>query len=337
MTSAPNLSKVNPSDQSRLFRPNLTGRYRLDAVFAALTWGAIAIALLVLLTLLFDVFSDGLSSLSWGFLTNFPSRKPEKAGLVSALFGTLWILSVVACVSFPIGIGSGIYLEEFSQDKLFAKVTKLLMLWLFPSASWRHGVERFAEKAESFLLQVIEININNLAGVPSIIYGLLGLQVFVRVMEPITGGRSVLAGGLTLSLMVLPIIIVSTREALRTVPDSLRQAGFALGANRWQVLWEQILPLAFPGILTGTILALSRAIGETASQLMIGALTFVATLPEGLRSRFVILPIQIYNWISRPQQEFHNIAAAGIIVLLMVLLLMNATAVLLRNKLQKRI
>lgn len=336
MTSASN-TPTHPSSQDGLFRANLAGRYRIDSLFAATTWSAIIIALIVLMVLLYDVFSDGLGSLSWSFLTNFPSRKPEKAGLVSALFGTLWILSIVAVVSFPIGIGSGIYLEEFSQDKLFAKLTKLMTLRLFPNAAWRQGLERFAENAETLTLQFIEININNLAGVPSIIYGLLGLQVFVRIMEPITGGRSVLAGGLTLSLMVLPIIIVSTREALRTVPDSLRQAGFALGANRWQVLWEQILPLALPGILTGTILALSRAIGETASQLMIGALTFVATLPEGLQSRFVILPIQIYNWISRPQKEFHDIAAAGIIVLLVVLLLMNATAVLLRNKFQKRI
>ncbi|MEM8641564.1 MAG: phosphate ABC transporter permease PstA [Cyanobacteria bacterium P01_G01_bin.54] len=336
MNSASNLPNP-PTRNEGLFRANLAGRYRLDVLFASLTWTAIAIALMVLLVLLYDVFSDGLSSLNWNFLTSFPSRRPEKAGLISALFGSLWILGVVAAVSFPIGIGSGIYLEEFSQDKLFAKVTKLLCLWFFPTASWRYGLEQFAEKVESFVLQFIEVNINNLAGVPSIIYGLLGLQVFVRIMEPITGGRSILAGGLTLSLMVLPIIIVSTREALRTVPDSLRQAGFALGANRWQVLWEQILPLAFPGILTGTILALSRAIGETASQLMIGALTFVATLPDGLRSRFVILPIQIYNWISRPQKEFHDIAAAGIIVLLVVLLLMNATAVLLRNKFQKRI
>ncbi|MGB0560744.1 MAG: PstA family ABC transporter permease [Spirulinaceae cyanobacterium] len=336
MTSTSNLPS-SPSDQSSLFRANLAGRYRLDGLFATTTWVAIAISLMVLLVLLYNVFSDGLGNLTWTFLTSSPHPDPEKAGLMVALFGSLWVLGVVAVVSFPTGIGAGIYLEEFSQDKLLAKAVKLFCLRFFPTASWRYGLERFVEQAESLLLQFIEININNLAGVPSLIYGLLGLQVFVRIMEPITDGRTILSAGLTLSLMVLPIIIVSTREALRTVPDGLRQAGFALGANRWQVLWEQILPLAFPGILTGTILALSRAIGDTASQLMIGALTFVSTLPEGLRSRFVILPIQIYNWISRPQPEFQNIAAAGIIVLLVVLLCMNATAVLLRNKFQKRI
>lgn len=218
---------------------------------------------------------------------------------------------ITAVVSFVTGVGAGIFLEEFA--------------------------------AETWIAKVIEINIGNLAAVPSIIYGLLGLQVFVRLMEPLTGGRTVLAGGLTMSLLILPIIIVATREAFRAVPDSLRQAGMALGATRWQVVREQIFPLAFPGVLTGTILALSRAIGETAPLIAIGALTFIAFLPpvwpiwEGLRTPFTVMPIQIFNWVSRPQSEFHNLAATGIIVLMVVLLLMNTTAVLLRNKLQKTI
>ena len=292
--------RITPSD----FQPNLAGRYKIDQVFQVFVWAAVVIALTVLVVLILDVLFDGLGRVSWDFLTNFPSRKPERAGLFSAFVGTIWVMVVVAAVSFPIGVGAGIFLEEFSEDNWFTKV--------------------------------IEININNLAGVPSIIYGLLGLQVFVRIMQPITGGRSILSGALTLALLILPIIIVSTREALRSVPDSLRMAGFALGANRWQVIWEQIFPIAIPGILTGTILALSRAIGETACLITIGALTFISFLPENLQSPFTVLPIQIYNWVSRPQKGFHDNAAAGIIVLMVVLLIMNATAVLLRNKFQKK-
>jgi phosphate transport system permease protein len=273
------------------------------------------IALLVLAVLIIDVLVDGLPFINWNFLTSFPSRKAEQAGLLSALAGTIWVMLTVAVLAFPIGVGAGIFLEEFAEDNWFTRI--------------------------------IEVNINNLAGVPSIIYGLLGLQVFVRLLGPngwlfeqtgidITGGRSILTGALTLALLVLPIIIVSTREALRSVPDSLRLAGFALGATRWQVVREQILPIATPGILTGTILALSRAIGETAPLITIGALTFISFLPENLQSPFTVLPIQIYNWVSRPQKDFHDLAAGGIIVLLIVLLAMNSTAVLLRNKLQKR-
>ena len=289
--------------KSNLFKPNLAGRYQLDTIFAIASWVAISIAVIVLVVLLVDVCIDGLPRLNWSFITNFPSRKPERAGLLSALAGTIWVMFVVAAVSFPLGVGAGIFLEEFSADSWFT--------------------------------QIIEININNLAGVPSIIYGLLGLQVFVRVMEPLTGGRSILSGALTLALLILPIVIVATRESLRAVPNSLRQAGFALGATRWQVVWEHVLPLALPGILTGTILALSRAIGETAPLITIGALTFISFLPEDLQSPFTVLPIQIYNWVSRPQRGFHENAAAGIIVLMVVLLVMNAGAVLLRNKFQK--
>jgi len=286
------------------FQPRLSQRYRTDLIFQAATWCAVVLSLVVLVALILDVLGDGLPRLDWSFVTSFPSRKADKAGLLSALVGTIWTMITVAVIAFPLGVGAGIYLEEFSSDNWFTRF--------------------------------IEININNLAGVPSIIYGLLGLQVFVRVMEPLTGGRSILSGSLTLALLILPIIIVSTREALRAVPDSLRLAGFALGATRWQVVRDQIMPIAFPGVLTGTILALSRGIGETAPLITIGALTFISFLPDNLQSPFTVLPIQIYNWISRPQKPFHDNAAAGIIVLLVVLLAMNATAVLLRNKLQKR-
>lgn len=291
------------------FKPGLSKRYTVDNIFQFLTWLSVGMAILVLIVLIASVLVDGADRLSWQFLTNFPSRKPEIAGIKSALIGSLWLLAITAIIAFPIGVGAGIFLEEFAPDNWYSRL--------------------------------VEINISNLAAVPSIIYGLLGLQVFVRIMAPITAGRSLLAGALTLALLILPIIIVATREALRSVPGSLRQGGFALGATRWQVVRDLVLPQALPGILTGTILALSRAIGETAPLITIGALTFIAFLPplnnpiEALQTPFTALPIQIYNWVSRPQAEFHTNAAAGILVLLVVLLLMNATAVLLRNRFQK--
>lgn len=283
--------------------PQLAGRYKLDRIFEIAALASIIVGLVVLAVLMFDVLVDGLPRLNWQFISNFASRKPDQAGIKAALFGTIWLLGTTAAIAFPVGVGAGIFLEEFAAD--------------------------------SRLAQLIEINIANLAGVPSIIYGLLGLQVFVRVLEPITKGRTILAGALTLALLILPIIIVATREALRAIPQSLRQAGYALGATRWQTIREQVLPLALPGILTGTILALSRAIGETAPLITIGALTFIAFLPSSLQDSFTALPIQIYNWVSRPQKEFHELAAAGIIVLMIVLLSMNAGAIFLRNKFQK--
>ncbi len=289
--------------QSQTFKQNLSERYTFDRIFAIAAWGATGIAIAILIWLLLTILMDGLGALDWQFITSFTSRKPERAGIIAALAGTLWVMVVVAVVSFPVGVGAGIYLEEFSEDNWFTRL--------------------------------VEINISNLAGVPSIIYGLLGLAAFVRLMQPITGGRSILSGGLTLALLILPIIIVSTREALRAVPDSIRWAGYALGANRWQVVWTHILPMAMPGILTGLILALSRAVGETAPLIAIGAVAFVRTVPESLQSTFTVLPIQIYNWVGRPQQGFHDIAASGIIVLMIVLLAMNATAIYLRNRFQK--
>ena len=291
--------------QESKFKTNLSGRYRLDKLFEVAAWSATAIAVAILAWLLLTILIDGLGTLDWGFITSYPSRKPERAGIIAALWGTAWLMFLVAAFSFPIGVGAAIYLEEFSKDNWFTRL--------------------------------VEINIGNLAGVPSIIYGLLGLAVFVRVFEPITGGRSVLSGSLTLSLLILPVIIVATREALRAVPSSMRLAGYALGATRWQVVWSHVLPQAMPGILTGVILALSRAIGETAPLIAVGAAVFISFTPEGLQSQFTAMPIQIYNWVGRPQEEFHHIAASGIIVLMSMLLIMNAIAIYLRNRFQKEV
>ena len=288
----------------------IRGARRLwDRILGPLSLIATLFGLVVLAVLLIDVFGDGLSSLNWNFLTSFPSRKPEEAGLLSALVGSIWLISLTALISFPVGVSAALYLEEYAVKNRF--------------------------------VAFIEINIANLAGVPSIIYGLLGLELFVRFLFPLTNGRTIISGALTMSLLILPVIIIATREALRAVPDSLRQAGLALGATRWQVVRDHVLPQALPGALTGAILALSRAIGETAPLITIGALTYIAYLPPGnpveaLRTPFTVLPIQIFNWVSRPQAGFHEVAAAGIIVLLVVLLTMNAGAVYLRNRYQRR-
>lgn len=312
MTS--NLQSSAPISESPTFKVNLKARYKVDSFFQALTWLAVTISIVVLAILIIDTFIDGLPRLNsadgiWQFITSYPSRKPEQAGIFAALIGSIWVMVLVAIISFPLGVGAGLFLEEFATDNWFTRI--------------------------------IEINISNLAGVPSIIYGLLGLAAFVRVMNPITGGSSILAGALTLSLLILPIIIVATREALRAVPDSIRLAGFAIGSTRWQVVREHVLPMALPGIMTGMILALSRAIGETAPLIVIGAVGYLRFIPdiskpiEAIRSGFTVMPMQIYNWASRPQEEFHTDAAAGIIILLIVLLTMNSVAIFIRNKLQK--
>jgi phosphate transport system permease protein len=259
------------------------------------------VAILALLVLLTDIFRRGVGALSWEFLTSFPSRFPEQAGIKSALWGSIWLIGLTALFSFPIGVAAAIYLHEFA--------------------------------ANNWLTTIIQTNISNLAGVPSIIYGLLGLELFVRAMQL---ERSIIAGALTMTLLVLPIIIVASQEALRAVPDSIREGSYALGATKVETIWHHVLPLALPGMLTGTILALSRAIGETAPLITIGALTFVAFVPDSLRSPFTVLPIQIFNWVSRPQAGFHERAAAAIIVLLVLLLAMNAAAIYLRNKYQRK-
>ncbi len=273
-----------------------------ERLFIIAAYLALAISLATLAALIIDIFTTGFSRLSWDFITSFPSRKASRAGVYSPLVGTFYMIILTACISFPVGVGAAIYLEEYAK--------------------------------KNFFTSLIEVNIANLAGVPSIIYGLLSLELFVRLMHL---GRSLIAGSLTMVLLILPIIILVSREALRTVPRSIREASFALGASKWQTIWHQVLPLSLPGILTGTILALSRAIGETAPLIMIGALTYIAFLPDGLSSPFTVLPIQIFNWVSRPQHAFAVNAAAAIIVLLVVLLSMNAFAVWLRNRLQKRV
>jgi phosphate transport system permease protein len=305
-TSRPIADLDSPSESN--FNVALPSRHSFDKVFEIATWVATSIGLIVLAALLIDTVVDSLPRLSWGFITSFPSTRAVAAGILPALIGTLWLLVLTTLVAFPLGVGAGIYLEEYAKDNLFTRA--------------------------------IEINISNLAAVPSIIYGLLGLQVFVRWLLPLTGGRSIFAGALTLALLVLPIIIITTRESLRAIPGSLRQAGFALGATRWQVIREHIFPLALPGILTGTILAISRAIGETAPLIVIGAATFITFLPTNLQSKFTALPIQIFNWVSRPvatnpDKNFQFNAAAGIVVLMVVLLGMNSIAIFLRNKFQK--
>lgn len=283
------------------FNPAIRNRKTRGVIFSTLALGSIVIAMFMLSALLIKITVDGVPWLRMTLFTNFPSRFPEESGLRSAIQGTLWLVAITAILAFPVGVGAAIYLEEYAPKN---RVTGL-----------------------------IEINIANLAGVPSIIYGLLGLGLFVRALSL---GRSVLAGALTMTLLILPIIIVSSREAIRAVPQSLRLAAFALGATRWQTVRDHVLPYAMPGILTGTILAMSRAIGETAPLITIGALTFVAFDLRGPLDIFTVLPIQIFNWISLPQKEFHGLAAAGIIILLVVLFSMNATAILLRNRLQKR-
>lgn len=276
-------------------------RRRAERAFRALCTLATAAGLAVLALLLAAVGVAGWRTLTWDFLTGYPSRKPEEAGFLPALVGSAYVVALVALVAFPIGVGAAVYLEEYARP---GRLT-----WL------------------------LELNLANLAAVPSIVYGLLGLGLFVRALGL---GRSVLAGALTLSLLVLPLVIVAAREAIRAVPTSVREAAYALGATRWQVVRHQVLPLALPGILTGTILALARAIGETAPLITIGALTYVAFLPRSAFDPFTVMPIQIFNWISRPQKEFHALAASGILVLLAVMLAFNALAIALRMRLQSR-
>ena len=276
---------------------SLRRRHLTASLFKALCIGFTLFAVSVLGLLIAQVGADGLPWLDAQFLNNFPSRFPEKAGVKSALYGTLWVVSLTALIALPMGVLAAIYLEDYAPA--------------------------------SRLTRVIEVNIANLACVPSIVYGILGLAIFVRFFGL---ERSVLAGAMTMSLLILPVIIISSKEAIRAVPSSIRLAAYAVGATQWQVVRSHVLPAAIPGILTGVILALSRAIGETAPLIMIGALTYVAFTPEGPMDEFTALPIQIFNWASRPQAEFHELAAAGIIVLLAVLLTMNALAVLIRYK-----
>lgn len=274
------------------------------------------------------------SWLSWNFLTKPMSSNPVFAGVRTAMFGTLWLLLLTILIAFPLGLGAAIYLEEYQNDKPFDE---------------RSPLGRTLNTIIKRITGVISTNIYNLSGVPSIIYGMLGLAIFVRALESFTSGRifgatgdatangrTIISAALTMSLLVLPVVIIASQEAIKAVPSSLRQASLGLGATKWQTIWRIVLPNALPGILTGTILAVSRAIGETAPLIVVGASTFIITDPSGLFSKFTVLPIQIYNWTSRPQEEFRAIAAGAIIVLLTLLLTINATAIILRNYLRSK-
>lgn len=287
------------------FKANMSTRYGLDRVFTVVVTAAALVGIVVLAVLLVDVVRDGSSMLSLNFLTSFPSQIfPENGGIYPALVGSLWLLGLTFLISVPLGLGAAVYLEEYAEDTLINRI--------------------------------IEINISNLAGVPSIIYGLLGLGIFVQFLAPITGGGSVLSGALTLSLLILPVIIVATREALRAIPGSIREGGYALGATRWEVIRSHLLPMALPGALTGIILALSRAIGEAAPLLVVGVSLYQTYATAGPFDGYMALPTQIYDWISRPQQIFQDSAAAGIVVIMVVLLLANSVAIVLRNRYQQR-
>ncbi len=283
------------------FHKSLRGRRLRGNIAVAIFFLSTLIGIATLTALIADVLVDGIPWLDWDFLSTYPSRRPEDAGLRSALFGTLWVAGLTALFTFPIGTATAVYLEEYAP--------------------------------RNKLTQIIELNIANLAGVPSIVYGLLGLAVFVSFLSL---GRVVIAGALTLTLLVLPLLIVASREAIRSVPDSYRQGSLALGATRWQTVRHVVLPSALPGILTGTILAMSRAIGEAAPVIAIAALVYVTFTPAHPFERFTVLPIQIFNWISRPQADWQHVTAAAIIILLAVLLTMNSVAILLRDRFQRR-
>ena len=272
-----------------------------SVAFAALAIGATAFGVTALALLLFTIARDGVSHVTWDFLTSFPSRKPELAGAKPALLGTLWVMGFTSLFSIPLGVGAAIYLEEFAP--------------------------------RNWLTRVIEINISTLAGVPSVVYGLMGLALFVDGAQM---GRSIIAAACTLTLLILPIIIVASREGLRSVPVSMREAAMALGSTKWQAIWHQVLPAGMPAVLTGVILALGRAIGETAPLVAIGAFAFVLFVPTSPTDSFTVLPIQVFSWLSYPIRGFQENAAAGIVVLLVVLLLLNSVAVALRHMYGRR-
>jgi phosphate transport system permease protein len=279
----------------------MPSKYLLDRTFGITAMLVLLLALVALGVLVYDILSDGLGRLNWQFMTSMGSRNAQTAGIYHALAGSIVVIALTGALALPIGVAAAVYLEEYGTKSRVARL--------------------------------IEINISNLAAVPSIIYGLLGLGLFVRLMAM---DRSVMAGASTLALLALPVVILSTREALRTVPSTIREGSYALGATKWQTIWYQVLPMSMPGILTGLILALSRAIGETAPLITIGALTYVPFAPDGIWSAFTVLPIQIFNWVSRPQAAFQENAAAGIIVLLALLLIMNALAIYFRDRYQQR-
>ena len=280
---------------------NFKKRDRVDFIVKYLLFFSVIIAFLTLISLIFDIFNDGWDWFDWQFFNSFPSRKPEIAGIKAAFYGTVWVMSITALLSIPIGISTALYLEMFADDSRF---------------------NRF-----------IKVNISNLAGVPSIIYGIIGMAVFVEFFQM---GRVILAGALTMTLLILPIIIIASQEAIKQVPGYYMDAALALGATKWQAVVKVILPQSIPGIVSGFILAMSRAIGESAPMIAISALVYITFLPEGPLDRFTVMPIQIYNWISQPQDGFRGLAAAGIILLLIMLLSLNSLAIFLRDYFQRR-
>jgi phosphate transport system permease protein len=279
---------------------NLSGRESKARVVQWILFAATAFAIVVLLALIWDVASSGARWLSLDLIMNKASSTPEKAGLRPAILGTLWVIGFTALFAFPVGVGAAVYLEEYAPNNWWTRILKT--------------------------------NIANLAGVPSVVYGLLGLGVFVSWL---TLGRTVLSGALTMALLILPVVIIASQEAIRAVPPSLREAAFALGATKWQVARDHVIPAALPGILTGIILSVSRAMGETAPLLVVGAAAYVTFDPSGVMSKYTVLPVQIYQWAQRPQQDFRDLAAAAIIVLLVLLLILNAAAIFLRQRFSK--
>ncbi|KXA43430.1 MULTISPECIES: phosphate ABC transporter permease PstA [Staphylococcus] len=293
---------VNQQQVEKKLSSRLTKNKVLKWVFFACT----LIGLIVLAALLIDTLIKGVPYLKPSFFTNFSSSMPSMAGIKGALVGTLWLMITIIPISIILGVGTAIYLEEYAKDNAFTSFVK--------------------------------ISISNLAGVPSVVFGLLGLTIFVRGMgsESLSLGKSVIAAALTMSLLILPVIIVSSQEAIRAVPKSVREASYGLGGNKWQTIYKIVLPAALPGILTGFILSLSRALGETAPLILIGIPTILLRLPTGIFDMFQAMPIQIYNWAKMPQEAFQHVASAGIIVLLVLLLAMNGLAIFLRNKFSKK-
>ena len=291
--------------QDAIGQPSASQRTK-DLAFRLALLACLALAIGLLVLLLVDVALDGAGSLTWDFINNFTSISADKAGIQAGLWGTIWLMGVCALFILPVGVATAIYLEEYGD----------------PTKWWN---------------RLIELNIQNLAAVPSIVYGILGLAFLVR--GPLSLGNVVLAGGLTLGLLVLPMVIIAGREALRAVPSSIREGSMALGATQWQTIWRQVLPAAVPGIATGVILALSRAIGETAPLIVVGAVAVIAFNPDGLDSQFTAMPIQIFDWISRASNDINNyrpLAAAGILLLMILLLAMNSVAIWLRNRYEQK-
>ena len=259
--------------------------------------GASFVSILVLLILLSDLVLRGTKYINLEFFTNFPSRFASKSGILPAMVGSLWLVVLTAAISIPVSVAAAVYLEEYAMDNRFTRF--------------------------------IKINISNLAGVPSIVYGILGLSFFVRTLGL---GRSILSGALTMSLLIMPIMIVASQEAIRMIPNSLREGSYALGASKWKTVKGIVVPGALPGIMTGIILAISRALGESAPLLLVGAFSFVSTLPKSPMDSFIVMPIQIYSWMSKPSADFKDVTAAAILVLMVLLLTLNMTAIVIRNK-----